>query len=82
MPVIICQGWRRKTNSAYIECNIGQAQRDCNSDTAVFADKRQAGYSVELDTFSRAFALSLITGMPVKGFSKSKLREPAGFETT
>jgi len=42
MPVIICQGWRRKTNSAYIECNVGQAQSDCNCDTAVFADKWHA----------------------------------------
>jgi len=44
MPVIICQGWRRKTNSAYIECNVGKAQNDCNCNTAVFADKWQAGY--------------------------------------
>jgi len=72
MPVIICQGWRRKTNSAYIECNVGQAQSDCNCNTAVFADRWKAGYSVELDAFSRAFALSLITGMPTESFLKSK----------
>jgi len=72
MPIIICQGWRRKTNSAYIECNVGQSQGDCGCDTAVFADKWQAGYSIELNAFSRAFALSLITGMPSKSFLKSK----------
>jgi len=72
MPVIICQGLGRQTNSAYIECNIGQAQSDYDGDTAVLADKWQAGYSVELDAFSRVFALSLITGMPSKSFLKSK----------
>jgi len=66
MPVIICQGWGRKRNSAYIECNVGQTQKDC--DTAVFTGKWQAGYSIELDAFSRAFTLSLITGMPTKSF--------------
>jgi len=70
MPVIICQGWRRKTNSAYTECNLGQLQGD--SDTAVFADKWQVGYSIELDAFSRAFALSLITGMPTGSFWKNR----------
>ena len=72
MPVIICQGWRRRINSAYIECNIGQAQSDCNCNTAVFADKWQVSHSIELDAFSRAFVLSLITGMPSESFLKSK----------
>jgi len=72
MPVIRCQRWGRRTNSAYIECNVGQPQGDCNCDTAVFADKWQAGYSVELDAFSRAFALSLITGMPIESFWKNR----------
>jgi len=73
MPVIICQGWGRKTNSAYTECNLGQPQSDCN--TAVFVDKWQAGYSIELDAFSRAFALSLITGMPAKSFLQKNRKE-------
>jgi len=70
MPVIICQGWRRKTNSAYTECNLGQSQKDCS--TAVGASNWRVSYSAKLDAFSRAFALSLITGIPTKSFLKSK----------
>jgi len=70
MPIIICQGWGRRTNSAYIKCDLGQPQKDC--DTVAFTNKWKVSHPIELDAFSRAFTLSLITGMPTKSFLKSK----------
>jgi len=70
MPVIICQGWRRKTNSAYIECFLSQPQKDC--DAVSLAGKWRVSCSERLDAFSRAFTLSLITGMPTGSFWKNR----------
>jgi len=73
MPIIICQGWGRRTNSAYTECNAGQPQDNC--DAVSLAGKWKVSHSIELDAFSRAFALSLVTGMPAKSFLNQNRKE-------
>ncbi|MCW7076412.1 MAG: hypothetical protein OCU18_03860 [Candidatus Syntrophoarchaeum sp.] len=74
MTVFTCEGCGRQTNSACSEYNQNDPPTSCH---AAFVDgKWVKGCGFEkADDFSKAFAMSLITGKPAESFLSGELKQ-------
>ena len=71
MTVFICKGCGRQTNSVCSEFNKGKPPNCCYA--ALVDGKWVKGCGFErADDFSKAFAMSLITGKPIASFLRSR----------